>query len=158
MATDAERIITMTLNYEKKTIEMTKAEAKEAGRPNSEKFNELVKFRSIFPEFTVVVKNTSAKRDTYKGLDYDYMKRYIEAHDNKEENLIKFYNLRGLNEKGERDASIEEHKYGEIKMWFLETYPEIEAFNDETNQTLKEIKARRAKAREEKKAKLRVVA
>lgn len=148
----------MTINYEKKVIEMTKTEAKEAGRPNSEKFNELVKFRSIFPEFTVVVKNTSAKRDTYKGLDYDYMKRYIEAHDNKEENLIKFYNFRGLNEKGERDASIEEHKYGEIKMWFLETYPEIEAFNNETNQMLKEIKSKRAKAREEKKANLRVVA
>lgn len=148
----------MTINYERKTIEMTKTEAKEAGRPNSEKFDELVKFRSIFPEFTVVVKNTSVKRDTYKGLDYDYMKRYIEAHDNKEENLIRFYNLRGLDEKGERNVSIEEHSYGEIKMWFLDTYPEIEKFNDNTNDTLREIKAKRAKAREEKKAKLRVVA
>lgn len=148
----------MTINYERKTIEMTKTEAKEAGRPNSEKFDELVKFRSIFPEFTVVVKNTSVKRDTYKGLDYDYMKRYIEAHDNKEENLIRFYNLRGLDEKGERNVSIEEHSYGEIKMWFLDTYPEIEKFNDNTNDTLREIKAKRAKAREEKKANLRVVA
>ena len=148
----------MTINYEKKTIEMTKAEAKEAGRPNSEKFNELVKFRSIFPEFTVVIKNTSVKRDTYKGLDYDYMKRYIEAHDNKEENLKMFYKLRGLNEKGERDVTIKEYSYGDIKMWFLATYPEIEEFNNKTDEKLKEIKAKRAKAREEKKANLRVVA
>lgn len=148
----------MTLNFEKNTIEMTKAEAKEAGRPNSEKFNELVKLRTLCPNYEIVVKANATKRDTYKGLGYDYMERYIEAHDNKEENLKMFYKLRGLNEKGERDVSIEEHGFGKIKMWFLETYPEIEAFNDETNQTLKEIKAKRAKAREEKKTKLRVVA
>ena len=148
----------MTLNYEKKTIEMTKAEAKEAGRPNSEKFNELVKFRTLCPDYEIVVKANSTKRDTYKGLGYDYMKRYIEAHDNKEENLKMFYKLRGLNEKGERDVTIKEYSYGDIKMWFLATYPEIEEFNSKTDEELKEIKAKRAKAREEKKAKLRVVA
>lgn len=148
----------MYANHEKKVIVMTKAESKEAGKFGSEKFEELVKFRTIFTGYEIVVKANSTKRDTYKGLDYDYMKRYIEAHDNKEENLKMFYKLRGLNEKGERDASIEEHGFGKIKMWFLETYPEIEAFNNETNQMLKEIKSKRAKAREEKKANLRVVA
>jgi len=102
-------MITMTINFEKNTIEMTKAEAKEAGKFGSEKFNELVKFRTLCPDYEIVVKANSTKRDTYKGLDYDYMKRYIEAHDNKEEKLIEFYKLRGLNEKGERDVSIEEH-------------------------------------------------
>ena len=148
----------MTLNYEKKTIEMTKAEAKEAGKFGSEKFNELVKLRTLCPNYEIVVKANATKRDTYKGLGYDYMKRYIEAHENKEENLKMFYKLRGLNEKGERDVTIKEYSYGDIKMWFLATYPEIEEFNNKTDEELKEIKAKRAKAREEKKANLRVVA
>ena len=148
----------MTINYEKKTIEMTKAEAKEAGKFGSEKFNELVKFRTLCPDYEIVVKANSTKRDTYKGLDYDYMKRYIEAHDNKEENLKMFYKLRGLNENGERDISIKEHSIGEIKMWFFDTFPEIENFNNDTDKALQKIKEKRAMAREEKKAKLRVVA
>ena len=148
----------MTINYAKKVIEMTKAESKEAGRPGSEKYNEIINLRSIFPEFTIIVKAHSTKRETYKGLDYDYMKKYIETHDNKDENMQMFYNLRGLNRNGTRDVSIEERTYGEIKMWFLETYPEIEAFNEETKSKLDAIKAKRAKAREEKKANLRVVA
>lgn len=147
MATDAERIIKMTINYEMKKIEMTKAESKEAGNPTNAKFEELMKLRSIFPDFEIIVKTTSVKRDTYKGLDYEFMKKYIESHDNSEENLKEFYKLRGMNEKGERDILIEEHSYGEIKMWFLGTYPEIEKFNEETNKKLREIKAKRAEAR-----------
>ena len=137
----------MNINYEKKTIEMTKAESKEAGNPTSAKFEELMKYRSVFPDFTIIIKKTSVKRDTYKGLDYDFMKKYIEDHDNSDENLKEFYKLRGMNENGEREAQIEEHSYGEIKMWFLSTFPEIEKFNDETNKKLKEIKAKRAEAR-----------
>ena len=147
MATDAERIITMTINYEMKKIEMTKAESKEAGNPTSAKFEELMKLRSIFPDFEIIIKKTSVKRDTYKGLGYDYMENYIKAHDNSDTNLKEFYTLRGMNEKGEKDVLIEEHSYGEIKMWFLSTFPEIEKFNDETNKKLKEIKAKRAEAR-----------
>ena len=69
-----------------------------------------------------------------------------------------FYKLRGLNEKGERDISIKEHSIGEIKMWFFDTFPEIENFNNDPDKALQKIKEKRAKAREEKKANLRVVA
>lgn len=137
----------MNINYVNKTIEMTKTEAKEAGNPASAKFDELMKLRSVFTDFTVIVKTTSAKRDKYKGLDYDYMKKYIETHDNNEKNMKEFNNLRGLNEKGEKDILIEESTYGEIKMWFLSTYPEIEEFNANTKKMLREIKSKRAEAR-----------
>ena len=135
----------MTINYEKKTIEMTKAEAKEAGNPTSAKFEELMKLRSIFPDFAIIVKTTSVKRDTYKGLDYDFMKKYIEDHDNSDTNLKEFYALRGMNEDGERDVLIEEHSYGEIKMWFLSTYPEIEKFNEKKIRSSKQSKPREPK-------------
>lgn len=137
----------MTINYEKKTIEMTKTESREAGNPTSEKFNELLKLRTVFPDFEVIVKTSSAKRDTLKGLNYDFMKEYIEEHDENGANLKMFYTLRGMNEKGERDILIEERSYGEVKMWFLETYSEIEKFNNETKKKLNEIKTKRAAAR-----------
>ena len=137
----------MTINYEKKTIEMTKTEAREAGNPTSEKFNELMKLRTVFPDFEVIVKTSSAKRDTLKGLDYEFMKKYIEKHDENGANLKMFYTLRGMNEKGERDLLIEERTYGEVKMWFLATYTEIEKFNNETKKKLNEIKTKRAEAR-----------
>ena len=137
----------MNINYAKKTIEMTKTEAREAGNPTSEKFNELMKLRTVFPDFEVIVKTSSAKRDTLKGLDYEFMKKYIEKHDENGANLKMFYTLRGMNEKGERDLLIEERTYGEVKMWFLATYTEIEKFNNETKKKLNEIKTKRAEAR-----------
>ena len=70
----------MNINFENGTIEMTKAEAKEAGKFNSEKYIELKEIRSEFPTFRIVTKNVPKKRDTYKGLSYTYMAKYIADH------------------------------------------------------------------------------
>lgn len=137
----------MYINYENKTIEMTKKEAKEAGNPASAKFAELMELRKVLTNFNIIIKATSVKRDGYKGLDYEYMRKYIIAHDNADENLKEFYKLRGMNENGEREVLLEEHTYGEIKMWFLGMYPEIEEFNANTKKMLREIKSKRAEAR-----------
>ena len=137
----------MNINYEKKTIEMTKSESKGAGVPNSEKFNELIRLRSIFPDFSIVIKSVARKTDAYKGLDYDFMIKYIKKHENSDDILTEFYQLRGCDKDGVRNVTIKEHSYGEIKMWFLDQFPEIEKFNAETDNKLKEIKAKRSKAR-----------
>ena len=137
----------MKVNFETRTIEMTKAEANRAANPNSETFMKLTNLRKSFPDFEIDVKTTTKKTYSYPGLDYDFMKKYIENHDNKEENLKEFYKLRGLDEEGNRNVLIEERSYGEVKMWFLATYPEIEKFNNETKKKLNEIKTKRAEAR-----------
>ena len=138
---------TMKINYEKKIIEMTKVENKEAGNPNSELFKQLIELRKLFPDYSISVKTTT-RRDPYKGIGYDFMEEYIKKHDDADGNKMKKFNtLRGYNEKGIRDVTIEEHSFGEVKMWFLDTFPEIEKFNEQTNKELAEIKAKRAEAR-----------
>ena len=138
----------MNINYEKQTIEMTRSEAEAAGVPNSEKFNELLSIRASFSNYSITIKKASSKRGTYKGLNYEYMEEYIKKHnENDKKNLEEFYRFRGLDKNGKKDASLEEHSYGEIKMWFLVTFPEIERFNNETNKKLDEVRAKRAEKR-----------
>ena len=82
----------MTINYENRTIEMTKTEAKEAGKYNSDKYNELKEI----PDFRIVTKSSSRKRDTYKGLTYAYMLNYITKHAKEDDVRMKeFDRLRG---------------------------------------------------------------
>ena len=71
----------MTINYTNNTIEMSKTEAKAAGKYGSEKFNELQTLKAAEPTFRVViVKSTAKKGDHFKGLTYDYMENYSKRH------------------------------------------------------------------------------
>ena len=90
----------MFINYEMATIEITKAEAKEAGVFKSEMYENLKEAREA-TGYKVVVKESKRKADTMKGLTYAYMTVYIEK------------------------AS-----YGEVKAWFLEQFTEITEFNE----------------------------
>lgn len=130
----------MNINFENGTIEMTKAEAKEAGKFNSEKYIELKEIRSEFPTFRIVTKNAPKKRDTYKGLTYTYMAKYIETHTKDDDNRrAEFDRLRGY-ENGKKNPLAETATYGEVKAWFLLKFPEIETFNKETGELRKKIR------------------
>ena len=59
----------MFINYEMATIEITKAEAKEAGVFKSEMYENLKEAREA-TGYKVVVKDTKRKADTMKGLTY----------------------------------------------------------------------------------------
>lgn len=83
-----------------KKIEMSKTEAKAAGKINSEKFNELHTLRAMYPTFEIEIKVSAAKKKPdYKGLTYDYMKKYIAAHDDEQKSIMaEFEMLRGTSE------------------------------------------------------------
>ena len=68
------------------TIEITKAEAKEAGVFKSDMYNNLAKAKAE-TGYKVVVKESKKRTDTMKGLTYAYMTVYIEkkAGERKEE-------------------------------------------------------------------------
>ena len=101
----------ITINYKKNTIEITKAFEKKASAYGSEAYIELSEARKEFPNYRLVVK-TSKSNNTFAGMDYDFMVEYIEKHENAEQRKAEFDKLRasGLT-------------YGEIKQWFVETYP-----------------------------------
>ena len=138
----------MKVNFETRTIEMTKAESKRAANPDSETFMKLTNLRKNFPDFEIDIKTTAKKKYSYPGLDYDFMIKYIEERDDEEKSLMKeFYRYRGLNEDGSTNVLYKSHNFGEIKMWFLEQFKEIEQFNAENDQKLEEIKKARAARR-----------
>ena len=137
----------MNANLMTKKIEMTKTEAKAAGKPNTDEYNTLLELTNNFPGYQIEIVKTAAKKvDRFKGLDYNYMRDYIKSHN--EELLKEFYTLRGLDENGKKVGMAAAASYGEIKMWFLEQFPEIEGMSEKVNKIIEETR----KAREARKA------
>ena len=136
--------------FERKVIEMTKSEAKAAGKYGTPEFEELNGLRAAYPTFRIVTK-ASKSRDNMKGLDTDYMEKYIKAHDTTEDKamLKEFYSLRGLDENGKKKQFAQAVPYGILKQWFLTYFPEVANMSN----TIDEILAKAQKKREEDKAK-----
>ena len=150
----------MYANLMTKKIVMTKTEAKAAGKPNTAEYNALLDLMKNFPGFQIeITKSTAKKVDRFKGLDYDYMETYIQKHPleielEMEEGEKKtlpalevFYELRGLDKDGKKVSMAASATYGEIKMWFLTQYPEIEKMGENVDKIL----AFTRKVREEQK-------
>jgi len=136
----------MNANLMSKKIEMTKTEAKAAGKPNTAEYNTLLELMNNFPGYQIEIVKSAKKVDRFKGLDYDYMEDYIRSH--KSELLEIFYELRGLDKDGKKVGMAAAATYGEIKMWFLTQFPEIEKMGEKVNKIIEETR----KAREAMKA------
>ena len=101
----------ITINYAKKTIEITKSFEKKAREYGSDAYKALRDARNEFEGYELVVK-TSKSSNTFKGMDYDFMVEYISKQENADEIMADFHRLR------ENELS-----YGEIKQWFVEKFP-----------------------------------
>ena len=140
---------TMKINEKKFTIEVTKSFAQKASRVGSPEYYELLEVRHNFPNFKVVVNQTKSK-DSFKGLTYEYMKMYIQTHDDENgSNMAVFMELRGKSEEAD-EAQADSMSYGEIKLWFLDTYPEIKNFHESRADRIQAIKEKQKKAAEAK--------
>ena len=132
----------MFAKFEMKVIEMNKTEAKAAGQVGTREFEELTELRAAYPGFRVVVKATKSKNNM-KGLTVSYMEKYIKAHDDEDGAvMMEFFALRGLDESGKKLEVAQPVSYGELKLWFLSKYPEVE-YLDKVNEILAKAKAAR---------------
>ena len=139
----------MKANLINKTIEMTKSEANKAGKIGSPKANELQSYLAAYPDFTIKVKEEK-KRSTFKGLDYDYMKKYIASHDDEEKTIMAEFNvLRGIVD-GIENEFVDKAKFGEVKAWFLLKFPEIEKYNEDVEKLRQKIRKKNAEKKEQK--------
>ena len=117
----------MFINFFDRTIELTKKEMKAAGHFGSDEYNELMTARKDNPGYRVVVSTRKAKavkKDTYKGLTYEYMEAYIEAHDQDQSIMKEYRKLRGLCENIAENAP-DPYTYQEMKEWFLDKFQEV---------------------------------
>ena len=68
----------LRINHKAQTIELTKAFAKDAERFGSKSYKELNEARHEFPTYDIAILRQKAK-DSHKGLNLDYMKKYIDT-------------------------------------------------------------------------------
>ena len=107
----------MKVQFNAKTIEVTKTFAEKAARFGSQEYKLLREALRDFPDYQVVVKPTTTHRRTYiKGLTYEYMEIYISKCDKDGSIMNEFQYLRqGCN-------------YAVAKKWFLMKFPEVNNF------------------------------
>ena len=129
---------TITISYTTNTIDITKKFAEAAGKIGSKEYRELQEVRRDNPGFTinVVADKKKAPKNNYTGLTFNYMKSYIEKHDDEKKSIMAEYlELRGESEEamaiGAASASI-----FEIREWFFRKYPEIKEFYKKREQML----------------------
>lgn len=132
----------LTINNKARTIEMTKKFEKAASRFGSDEYNMLQQARKDYPAYKVVVKASTAKgKESFKGLTYEYMEKYIAAHDDEEKTIMAEYKmLRGTSAEG-MEMNAAARPYGEMKKWFFDKYPAFKKFTENCNKALKKENA-----------------
>lgn len=125
------------INETKRTIEVTKAFYKEASKYGTDQYNDLQAVRRDYPNFKVVTNKTANKSNGFKGLTLEYMENYIKGHDNDNEIMSEFNILCGKDQDGNKVEFAESASYGEIKKWFLNTYPQIKEYHNKLENILK---------------------
>lgn len=123
----------MYTDYLKHVIIMTKAEAREAGKYGSDKFNELNGLRAAAPNYQIMITKTPKGNRCFAHLTYADMERYIKTHnvdvkvgEETKHALEVFYELCGRDKEGKKQPQMAVATYGEVKQWFLIQYPDIE--------------------------------
>ena len=119
----------MNANLYTKKIEMTKSEAKAAGNIKSEKFAELRQYMEMYPGYEIQIKAPAKRKVDLKGLDYKYMRSYIQksTREDKAEIMEMFKTLIAQDKKDGKDGTehLEAAGYLDVREWVLATFPEI---------------------------------
>ena len=122
---------TLRFDHDARCIVMDRTFYKNSSNIRFEEYDMLQRARQDYPNYTPVIKRIKRNPDkeTYRGLTYAYMERYIESHDNAEEIMAEYRELRLISE-----CHCKARRYPKIKKWFLQKYPEVEKFGlDETD-------------------------
>ena len=75
------------INTKNHTIEMNKTVTKAASRFGTPEYNELQEARRAYPTLRVVTVAKKTAKPVYKGLTFEYIEKYIAAHDDDEKSI-----------------------------------------------------------------------
>ena len=133
----------MNANLIAMKIEMTQNEAKAAGKIGTEKSNELKQYMDMYPTFTIEVKMPAKRKTEFKGLDYKYMKNYIQKSTRNDKTTImeEFNILIAQDKKDKKEGAeyMEAASYMDVKKWFLAKFPEVKKAHDTHKKKVQEI-------------------
>ena len=132
----------MNANLMTKKIEMSKKEAKAAGKIGTPEFEELKNYMAIYPGFEVQIKAPAKRKVEFRGLDYKYMKGYILKHDDEDGTIMaEFRELIAQDKKDKVEGTehLEAAGYLDVKKWFLAKFPEIQKYKEDHQKKVQEI-------------------
>ena len=120
----------MTIDFAARTIVLTKKEMTAARHYGSVAYKDLQKARRDNPGYEVitVTRTVKTQRETYKGLTYAYMEKYIKSHDDAEETIWREYMIYRGTPIDPADELPVAYNYNQMKTWFLGKYKEIAKF------------------------------
>ncbi len=122
-----------------RTLVINKTFSAKASKFGSEAYNELRAACADNPTYKVVVESKRVAKPAFKGLTFDYMEKYIAAHDDEQKsNMIAFKKFRAQDEEAELMLA-DSLTYKEIKDWFLAKYPEIVAYHENRAKLLDKV-------------------
>lgn len=117
----------MKVNMFERTIVLTKKEMTAASRYGSDAYKELQNARRDNPGFEVVTvsRTVKTKRETFKGLTYDYMEKYIKSHDDESNSIMVEFKIRCGTPIDPADQLPTPYTYAENKAWFLDKFKAV---------------------------------
>ena len=145
----------ITISNATRSIELSKKFAAAAAKYGSDEYKMLQEARRDYPGYEVVeaTKKAKAAKDPYKKLDFDFMEKYILAHEDPEQKNMKTYlDLRGKSKEAIENGAASK-SLTEIRSWFLSAYPQVAQFHEKREQEMMRLKEEKEKKRAEEKAK-----
>ena len=94
---------TITVSARTHSLVLTKSFAAKATIFGSDEYKMLQEARRDYPGYKVTVGKTKEAKNIYAGLDYDYMEKYIKAHDDDKQSIMNEY----LMLRGKSDDALE---------------------------------------------------
>lgn len=132
----------MHANLMTKKIEMSKNEAKAAGKIGTPEFEELRQYMAMYPGFEVQIKAPAKRKVEFRGLTYEYMKNYIKKHDDENGTIMaEFRELIAQDKKDKVEGAehLEATGYLDVKKWFLAKFTEIRQYKEAHDKKVQEI-------------------
>ena len=126
----------ITFDYAEKKIILGAAFNKKASREGTPEFVKLKKLIRDFEGYEIEVREIKkpTHKESYRGLNYQLMEEYITIHDNADEIMAEYKDIRF-----KREGHSNRFPY--VKQWFLKQYPEFNTSNIIDREELNEIEA-----------------
>ena len=114
------------IKYAEQIIEVNTTFAKMMQNPMSDEYAQLQKIKQENPGFAVRQRKikSNPKKDTYKGLTYEWMRNHIATHETDADQKLKEFDELVYTSKCHRTSL----RYPTIKKWFLNEYPDVAKF------------------------------
>ena len=109
-------------DHAKSTVTLDKAFVKKANVIGSKEYEDLVRLRRDYSEYSITVKTIKKKTDKkrHAGLDYKGMGKYIElTHGADSPAMRAFEHVQAL-------AKTQSGQYAYVKKWFLNSFPDYD--------------------------------